>query len=185
MWDFLKSLLEQHGLAAVVIVAALAGCGVIIKVLWKRNQELQKEKSAPNAEISKALKGLKGILDEILVIEKALHEAHLGPNAKDGEGRLKWWGASRIEEMFEDLTTRYEEQIGGLRTEFEARLNALQEKRIEEARAQSARIDDLQEKRVTEAQEMVREAMTILQDTKSSVDRITIAMEALRDVVRR
>ena len=69
--------------------------------------------------------------------------------------------------------------------EFEGRLAALQEKRIEEAQILAARIDELQEKRVNEAHEMVREAMTILQDTKQSVDRITTAMEALRDVVRR
>lgn len=183
MWEFLKSVLEQHGLAAVVILAALGGLGYVIRVLWKRNQELQE--TTPNKEISKALKELKDLLDETLVLEKQLHEVHLGANARDASGRLKWWGAARVEELFEDLTGRYEEQVGGLRTEFEARLSALQEKRIDEARVLTSRIDELQEKRVTEAHEMVREALTILHGVQQSVDRITSAMEALRDVVRR
>jgi hypothetical protein len=194
MWELGNNVLVQYGLAAFVCLAALAGMGVAVWRIWKRNGELSLRNEAlaerlakvggepdvttikdRHEEVVSLLKTLRFAysgdgdvmkkLNEILDIEQKLFEAHLGPGAKDEEGRLKWWGASRIEELLGEITERCS-----------ARIEALQEQRLKEAQAAGHRIDELQEKRVSEAHVMVRESMTILQENQKSSERI----EALR-----
>jgi DNA anti-recombination protein RmuC len=40
VWEFLGEVLEKHGLAAIVILAALGGCGYLIYHLFRRNKDL-------------------------------------------------------------------------------------------------------------------------------------------------
>jgi hypothetical protein len=176
--------------------------GVAVWRVWKRNGELSIRNEALADKVARVGKGsnegdlktrheevinlLKMIrfvhsgdgevmkkLNEILDIERQMYEVHLGAGAKDQEGRLKWWGAARVEELLVEITS-YEETIA-----------ALQEQRLKEAQSAGHRIDELQEKRVSEAHVMVRESMTILQENQKSSERIREAMEDLRAVVRR
>jgi hypothetical protein len=174
--------------------------GYAVRALWKRNKELQDRVRPTNGkqheEVVALLKQirfqhtsdgeLQKKLNEILEIETSLYEAHLGPNARDPQGRLKWWASTDpIEEMLEKAIVRWEERLEQLRSQYESRISTIQERRLEEARGSGERIDELHEKRVNESQAMVREALTILRDTQTSVARITATMEDLRALVRR
>ncbi len=151
MWEFLGSVLRQHGLAAVVILAALAGCAYAIRALWTRNKELATQLTTASKEHEQSIKAIE--VEHQKTIRKLIEDA------------------DRV------ATTKQEE--------FAGRLMALQEKRREELEKCARRIDDLQEKRMSEIKEVVVESTKNVVHTRTSVEKISAAMDVLTDVMAR
>ncbi len=203
MWEFIGNQFATHGPVFGICLIALIAMGVAVWRMWKQHGEDVKKITELSDKLSKSGRGvadedlkerheevialLKKIrfaysgdgeitkkLNEILEIEKQLFEAHLGPNATDDEGRLKWWGASRIEELLGELTTRYE-----------SRIEALQDLRLKEGQQAGKRIDELQELRVAHADKTVREAIEVMKAVTQHAKEIRKAVEDLRSLFLR
>lgn len=43
MWEFLKTVLEEHGLSAAVLISVIIASGVAIRALYKRTMDMAKE----------------------------------------------------------------------------------------------------------------------------------------------
>lgn len=202
-WEAIGDFANTHGIAALVFLGALGAMGAAVYYMWKRHgEDIKKitelseklagsgkgpdgaEVAAQHKEIINLLKVIRFAysgdgevmkkLNEILVIDEQLYEAHLGTGARDEEGRLKWWGAARMEELLTDIISRYEQRI-----------EALQEVRLDEAKAAGTRIDELQEKRVEMSGEMLREMVEVMKDFKSLAKRIQEVMENLQAMMLR
>lgn len=203
MWDFLKTQGELHGPVFLICLLALGAMGVAVWRLWKRHGDDIKVITELSEQLAKSGKGAdeKGLkerheevlgllkklrfaysgdgdvmkkLNEILDIEEKLFDAHLGPGAKDEEGRLKWWGASRIEELLGDITERCA-----------LRIQALQELRLKEGKQAGNRIDELQELRVAHADRTVREAIEVMKAVTQIAEDIRKVVEDLRSMLMR
>lgn len=203
MWEAIGNFANTHGLAALVFLGALCAMVAAVVYMWRQHttdikkitelaDKLSKSGSGASEKVLKAqheevlglLKKLRFAysgdgdvmkkLNEILNIEEKMFEAHLGPGAKDEEGRLKWWGASRMEELLTDFTGRYEQRI-----------EALQELRLKEGKQAGNRIDELQELRVAHADKTVREAIEVMKAVTQIAEDIRKSNEDLRNMIMR
>ena len=197
MWEFLGNIASTYGFGALIALIALGGMAFAVKALWKRNQELA------NGPQSKRLEGIEEQIKELVRMETELHDAHLGPEARDDQNRIKWYGAARVEELvvrIEEIITEIREahvekietlrdehsiQIVALRQEFTERLTALQSARHNEAAAYARRIDELQEKRMSEMKEVVTTVVRSSTETNAAVGKISDTMDTLTDVLAR
>ncbi len=77
------------------------------------------------------------------------------------------------------------ERRSRMREALDAQLMQIAEERRAETRAFSDRLDTLQERRVKDAQDVMREAVEHIAETRQSVDKITHAMQTLERVLHR
>lgn len=208
MWEFLSNIATTYGFGALIALIALGGMGFAVRALWKRNQELA------NGAAEKQLKAIQEQLKELIRLETELHDVHLGPEARDDQNRIKWYGAARMNEVVarvEELVTEIRDghiekveslheqhgiQLAALRKEFTERLTALQTARQNETAAHARRIDELQELRVTgqaqahekrlaDMKEVVTTVVRSSTETNAAVGKISATMETLTDVMAR
>lgn len=196
MWELMGSVAEKYGFGALVAIAALGSMAWALREMWRRNKELSEKLTNLPGAYDETLEVLKHVkyahsgdgdiiqkLNKLLELETALYDAHLGANAKDREGRLKWWGAARIDELMEVQRKKHQDDMRSLRELYETRIAALQEARSLESAEFVVRIDALQEKRVSEAQQVTSLVVDHVSTTRASVEKITTAMEILSSTV--
>jgi len=118
MWEFARQLLEQYGLAAVIVLGTYGGLGVAIRTLWLRlaaEQDASKKATKEHAEAVAKEKH-----------DAALHEAQLLREEHEKRSAMR-------AEHEKELTELREQQKAEARY-YAERLDTLQEKRNDELR---------------------------------------------------
>jgi hypothetical protein len=162
VWEFLRSVLEQHGLAAVLVLATYAGLGYAIRELWKRLHAERDEGAKRDAASIEAVK--KREKEHTDALERVSRDA-----------------AAREAQLLRDE----HEKRSAMRAEHDKELALLREQLRVDAKDFAGRLDQLQDRRNEELREVLRESLEHMAATRSSVEKITEAMSTLRDIVRR
>jgi len=158
MWEFLSRVLEQHGLLAVIVLATYAGLGFACRELWLRG-------NAAHDGLAKA------------------HKEH-GDALAVAQGHAQGREAA--------LLLHENNKRAAMRTEHERELQILRDQIVEAHKQHAARLehhvdrlDQLHEKRNEELREVLSASLEHIGATRASVEKITDAMQTLKDVVRR
>lgn len=166
MWNFLTQLLTQGGVIAVLVCAVIAGLGAAVWVVWKQNATFQKAllESQEQAqkklieEHTKALRDMEEVVTKSLDLLEQLHEAHLGSNARDAAGKLKWWNDVELAvqaRKFEELHLKYNE-----------------------------RIESIQERRIQDQQSLAREAIDAMNSVRTALEKFSAVLESFTSALR-
>jgi DNA anti-recombination protein RmuC len=118
VWEFLGSVLEQHGLAAVLVLATYAGLGFAIRELWKRLHTERDEATKRGKEHAEAL--------EKIAAAAAVREAAL---LRDEHEKRSLMRAEHEREL-----SKLQAAVLADSKEFAARLHQLQDRRNDELR---------------------------------------------------
>lgn len=131
MWAFLGEVLQQFGLAAVVMIAVIGGAGFAIYHQWKQNNALHEARKKDAEEYAKEI----AKLNELRVKEAdehALKIASIAAAHEQAKAHLAAAHADRLKAMADDAR----EQL----VRFSGRIDSLQELRVTDTRDTSEKV---------------------------------------------
>ena len=117
MWEFLKTVLERHGLSAAVLLTVIGAAGFAIRALYKRNQEMTKELMEVQESEHKKRSDMREAVNVELTEMKERHRKELAD----------------VRENHQAAIARIQEQWRKDEAKCANRIDELQEKRIQEA----------------------------------------------------
>lgn len=162
MWQFFESVLKHSGFTALLFVLTLVGGFFIVRALWKRTREAEKERTEAVAAVDSR-------------IETVRAEEHSKRSA--------------MREAFEREKHEIWEKNDADRRKVVADLNdqllKLAEERRNEAERFATRLDELQEKRIEENGKIIERVITHVESTKNTLGKLSAGVDVLIEVTKR
>lgn len=150
MWEFLKTVLERHGLSAAVLLTVIIAAGFAIRTLYQRNQELSKGLLKVQEDEHKKRSDMREAVNRELTEMKERYNAEI----------------ALLKQNHEMAIARIHEQWRKDEAKCSQRIDELQEKRIQEAqdfvREATRHVASTREEigKISKAMEMLTDVMT-------------------------